>query len=59
MLRVQRLIPRIAPHVLAGGLKAMEMRRFVHWSFNHYLAIAHPDFAAGRAPRRRPLPAAA
>ena len=59
MLRVQRLIPRIAPRVLAGGLKAMEMRRFVHWSFNHYLAVAHPDFAAGPVPRRRPLPAAA
>ncbi len=59
MLRTQRLVPRIAPRVLAGGLRAMEMRRFVHWSFNHYLAVAHPDFAAGPVPRRRPLPAAA
>ncbi len=58
MLRVQRLIPRIAPRVLAGGLKAMETRRLVHWSFNHYLAVAHPDFAAAGVPRRPALSAA-
>src|SRR5947208_11540876 len=28
LLRVQRLIPRIAPRLLAGGLRAMQSRRF-------------------------------
>jgi flavin-dependent dehydrogenase len=46
MLRVQRLIPRIAPRLLAGGLRAMQSRRFLDWSFNHYLEIAHPRFVA-------------
>jgi menaquinone-9 beta-reductase len=47
MLRVQRLIPRIAPRALGGSLRAIDRRRFIHWAFNHYLAIAHPAFAAG------------
>ncbi len=56
MLRVQRLVPRVAPRLLAGGLRSMETKRFVDWSFGHYLNIAHPDFvssggfAATRAP---------
>ena len=45
MLRVQRLIPRIAPRLLAAGLRAMTAQRFVDWSFGHYLRVAHPDFA--------------
>ena len=48
MLRVQRLIPRVAPRLLAGSLRAMQSRRFLDWSFGHYLEIAHPRF------RRRP-----
>ncbi|HZE04884.1 MAG TPA: NAD(P)/FAD-dependent oxidoreductase, partial [Solirubrobacteraceae bacterium] len=53
MLRVQRLIPRIAPRVLAPGLRAMSAKRFVDWSFGHYLNIAHPSFAAaGGVPAR-------
>ncbi len=47
MLRVQRLIPRVPPRLLAPGLLAMGDRRFVDWSFNHYLAIAHPSFVTG------------
>jgi menaquinone-9 beta-reductase len=47
MLRVQRLIPRVAPRVLAGALLAMERKRFVDWAFGHYLEIAHPRFASG------------
>ena len=47
MLRVQRLIPRIPPRALAPGLRLMGDRRFVDWSFNHYLAIAHPSFVTG------------
>ncbi len=55
MLRVQRLVPKIAPRLLAGGLRAMQAKRFVDWSFNHYLGIAHPDFALGsHGSARRP-----
>jgi flavin-dependent dehydrogenase len=50
LLRVQRLIPRIAPRLLAGGLRAMQSRRFLDWSFNHYLEIAHPRLVAAGAP---------
>jgi flavin-dependent dehydrogenase len=53
MLRVQRLVPRVAPRVLAPGLRAMGAKRFVDWSFGHYLNIAHPSFAAaGGTPAR-------
>ena len=50
MLRVQRMVPRVAPGLLAPSLKAMGAKRFVDWSFNHYLDIAHPEFvtAGGR-----------
>jgi digeranylgeranylglycerophospholipid reductase len=44
MLRCQRLIPRIAPRLLSGSLKAMQTRRFIDWAFDHYLGIAHPRF---------------
>jgi flavin-dependent dehydrogenase len=46
LLRVQRLVPRVAPRLLAPGLRAMGAKRFVDWSFGHYLDIAHPSFAA-------------
>ncbi len=46
MLRVQRLVPRVAPRLLAPALRAMGAKRFVDWSFGHYLNIAHPSFAA-------------
>jgi flavin-dependent dehydrogenase len=53
MLRVQRLVPRVAPRVLGPSLRGMGNKRFVDWSFNHYLRIAHPDFAAaGGLPAR-------
>jgi flavin-dependent dehydrogenase len=44
MLRVQRLIPRVPPRLLTRGLKAMEHKGFIDWSFRHYLEIAHPRF---------------
>jgi menaquinone-9 beta-reductase len=51
LLKVQRLVPRVAPFLLARALRAMERKRFIDWSFGHYLSIAHPDFvAAGRTP---------
>ena len=55
MLRVQRLIPRVAPRLLAGSLRAMQSRRFLDWAFNHYLEVAHPRFVAAGA-RRATLP---
>lgn len=55
LLRVQRLVPRVAPRALAGGLRAMESKRFVNWSFGHYLNIAHPDFVRSAAPGRAAL----
>jgi flavin-dependent dehydrogenase len=56
MLRVQRLIPRIAPRVLGGALRAMDRRRFLDWAFGHYLDVAHPRFVAeGARPRERAL----
>ncbi len=45
LLRVQKLIPRVPPRLLAPTLGAMAHDRFVRWSFEHYLNIAHPDFA--------------
>jgi flavin-dependent dehydrogenase len=62
MLRMQRLVPRVAPRLLSGALRAMQAKRFVDWSFNHYLNVAHPDFVAHGAPGRaaaRAAPAAA
>ncbi|MGH2928657.1 MAG: NAD(P)/FAD-dependent oxidoreductase, partial [Solirubrobacteraceae bacterium] len=50
MLRVQRLIPKVAPMLLGPALRAMTARRFVDWSFGHYLQIAHPDVAQTRHP---------
>ena len=63
MLSVQRLVPRIAPRVLALGLRAMAAKRFVDWSFGHYLEIAHPRFVdagahSARMPARTAIAAA-
>ena len=45
MLRTQRAVPRVPPRLLAAALRGMESKRFVDWSFGHYLRIAHPSFA--------------
>jgi flavin-dependent dehydrogenase len=45
MLRVQRLVPRVPPRLLGPAIRLMSSRRFVDWSFRHYLAIAPPEFA--------------
>jgi flavin-dependent dehydrogenase len=70
LLRVQRLIPRVPPRLLATALRGMSLDGFIRWSFTHYLRIAHPAYAhelsaaaSGRrdtsppstAPRPRPL----
>jgi digeranylgeranylglycerophospholipid reductase len=45
MLRVQRLIPRVPPRLLGPAIRLMASKRFVDWSFRHYLEIAPPRFA--------------
>lgn len=50
MLRAQRLVPRIPPRLLGRLIRLLSARRFVAWSFGHYLRIAPPDLvAAGSA----------
>ena len=44
LLRVQQLIPRVPPRLLALALRGMALKRFVDWSFGHYLRIAPPEF---------------
>jgi flavin-dependent dehydrogenase len=46
MLRVQRLIPKIPPRLLGPAIRLMGAKRFVDWSFRHYLDIAPPEFVA-------------
>jgi flavin-dependent dehydrogenase len=54
MLRAQKLVPRVPPRVLQRGLGAMQAKRFVDWSFGHYLRIAPPEFVRhGPPPRAR------
>jgi digeranylgeranylglycerophospholipid reductase len=50
MLRVQKLVPRLPARVQRLLIAAIGRRRFVRWSFDHYLQIAPPEFA-GDAPR--------
>ena len=52
MLETQHLVPRVPPRLLHLALKGIRTRRFVDWSFKHYLAIAPPEFA-----RASPQPA--
>jgi digeranylgeranylglycerophospholipid reductase len=46
MLRVQRLIPRIPPRLLGPMIRLLGAKRFVDWSFDHYLRIAPPEWVA-------------
>ena len=62
LLRVQRLVPRVPPRILASALRGMSTQSFVDWSFTHYLRIAHPAYArelAAPRERRRVAPLAA
>jgi menaquinone-9 beta-reductase len=52
LLRMQRLVPRVAPRLLADSLRQLERKRFLDWSFGHYLKIASPD-VVGAQPLRR------
>ena len=44
LLRVQKLIPKVPPRILGPAIRLMGSKRFVDWSFAHYLEIAPPDF---------------
>src|SRR5437763_15851856 len=46
MLRAQRLVPRVPPRLLGPAVRAMGTKRFIDWSFGHYLAVAPPEFAS-------------
>jgi flavin-dependent dehydrogenase len=48
MLRVQKLIPRVPPRILSPLIRLMSTKRFVDWSFEHYLRIAPPEYAGSR-----------
>jgi flavin-dependent dehydrogenase len=49
MLRVQRLVPKIPPRLLGPMVRLLGAKRFVDWSFGHYLQIAPPSFALASA----------
>lgn len=53
MLRAQRLIPRVPPRLLGPLIRLLGARRFVEWSFGHYLRIAPPEMAAQGKPSPR------
>jgi menaquinone-9 beta-reductase len=49
MLRVQRFIPMVPPRLLGPMIRLFGAKRFVDWSFGHYLRIAPPEFAGSSA----------
>jgi hypothetical protein len=50
MLETQHLVPRVPPRLLALALRGIRTRRFVDWSFRHYVEIAPPEFVRAGAP---------
>ena len=48
MLRVQKLVPKVPPRILAPLIRLLGTKRFVDWSFTHYLAIAPPEYAGSK-----------
>jgi flavin-dependent dehydrogenase len=54
MLRVQKLVPRIPPRLVGPLIRILGVKRFVDWSFGHYLAIAPPEFADPTPARAEP-----
>jgi flavin-dependent dehydrogenase len=61
MLRAQRTVPRMPARVQRGLVAAAGRKRFVDWSFGHYLEIAHPRYAEqhARLGSGAPVPVAA
>ena len=60
MLRAQRLLPKLPARVQRAVIRACGRKRFVDWAFDHYLAIAPPEFAGpaagARATSAKPAP---
>lgn len=54
MLRAQKLVPRMPPRLLGPMIRLMASKRFVAWSFNHYLRIAPPDYVGSADDQNRP-----
>lgn len=53
MLRVQKLLPRVPPRLLAPLIRLLGRKRAVDWVFSHYLKVAPPELARqGRRPVR-------
>ena len=57
MLRVQKLVPRVPPRLLGPLIRLLGAKRFVDWSFGHYLNIAPPEFVPEARDERVPTPA--
>ena len=55
MLRVQRLIPRVPPRLLAPLLRGMSTDAFTTWAFNHDLDIAPAEIVGEPEQRREPV----
>ena len=54
LLRMQDLVPKVPPRLLRQAIGGLGARRFTHWSFGHYLEIAHHRLVAeGTPPRAR------
>jgi menaquinone-9 beta-reductase len=49
MLRVQRFVPKVPPRALGPLVRLLSAKRFIEWSFGHYLRIAPPEFATASA----------
>jgi flavin-dependent dehydrogenase len=62
MLRAQHLLPRLPARIQRAAIRACGRKRFIDWSFGHYLRIAPPE-TAGPPPQQAPehdaIPAAA
>jgi menaquinone-9 beta-reductase len=54
MLRAQKLVPRVPPRLLGPLIRLLGAKRFVDWSFDHYLRIAPPGFADSADDQHRP-----
>lgn len=57
MLRIQKLIPKVPPRVLAPAIRAMGTERFVRWSFNRYRGICDASIVESRSEELRAITA--
>jgi len=50
MLRAQKLVPKLPARIQRLVIAACGRRRFIDWSFDHYLRIAPPSYAVEHPP---------